>query len=332
MMENRLLGRSGLIVSELCLGTMTFGNATNEEEAHKIIHSFLDAGGNFLDTANSYVGGVSEEIIGRALKNRRQEVVLATKARQRVGEFPNDAGYSRRHVLEQIDQSLRRLQTDYVDLYQLHIWDHLTPIDEVLRTLDDLISSGKVRYIGCSNFLAWQLMKALSVSDFRNYARFISIQPQYSIVNREMDREVLSLCQEEEIGFLPWAPLAGGFLSGKYTKIEEPTFGRFSETKVVGEYSWERKFTEHNFNILKTVKEVAEDNGKTMTQVSLRWLLQKQGVTAPIFGVRSFDQLMENLGSVDWTLSAEDWQRIDEASALPSEYPQRFIDKFSRKL
>ncbi len=328
-MEYRTLGRSGLVVSELCLGTMTFGKEADEREALKIVHAFLDAGGNFIDTADRYTDGRAEEIVGQAIRDRRSEVILATKAGMRVGPLPNDDGYSRKHIIESVEQSLRRLQTDYIDLYQLHVWDYLTPIDETLRTLDDLITAGKVRYIGCSNFYAWQLMKSLAVSDFNRYARFISIQPQYSLVSREMDREVLPLCLQENVGVIPWAPLGGGFLTGKYTERKEPSFGRFSQGGK-GEYNWERKFTEKNFSILKTVKEMASELGKTMAQVSLNWLLAKEGITAPIFGVRSLEQLEENLGSVGWRLSEENWRRLDEASRLPSEYPNRFIEKFRR--
>lgn len=328
-MEYRTLGRSGLVVSELCLGTMTFGKEADEREALKIVHAFLDAGGNFIDTADRYTDGRAEEIVGQAIRDRRSEVILATKAGMRVGPLPNDDGYSRKHIIESVEQSLRRLQTDYIDLYQLHVWDYLTPIDETLRTLDDLITAGKVRYIGCSNFYAWQLMKSLAVSDFNRYARFISIQPQYSLISREMDREVLPLCLQENVGVIPWAPLGGGFLTGKYTERKEPSFGRFSQGGK-GEYNWERKFTEKNFSILKTVKEMASELGKTMAQVSLNWLLAKEGITAPIFGVRSLEQLEENLGSVGWRLSEENWRRLDEASRLPSEYPNRFIEKFRR--
>jgi aryl-alcohol dehydrogenase-like predicted oxidoreductase len=330
-MKYRTLGRSGLLVSELCLGTMTFGKGTDEKDSIEMIHRFLDAGGNFIDTADVYVDGKSEEIVGKAIKERRKEVVLATKVRMKTGPHPNDAGYSRKRTLEGVEASLTRLQTDYIDLYQLHVWDHLTPIEETIRTLDDLITSGKVRYIGCSNFFAWQLMKSLSFSDFNRYARFISIQPQYSLTNREMDREMFSLCLEEGVGVIPWAPLGGGFLTGKYTAPEKPTFGRFSRG-LTGEYDWERKFIDKNFTILHTIKEIAEENDKTIAQVSLNWLLAKEGVTSPIFGARTLEQFEENMGSAGWQLTEEEWNRLDEASALPSEYPNRFIEKFRRSL
>ncbi|MFD2216257.1 aldo/keto reductase [Metabacillus endolithicus] len=327
-MKYKTLGKSGLLVSELCLGAMTFGKEVTEADSIRMIHNFLDQGGNFIDTADVYVGGESEKIVGNAIKERRSEVVLATKVRMRVGPHPNDFGYSRRRILEGVDQSLKRLNTDYIDLYQLHVWDNLTPIEETIRTLDDLVSSGKVRYIGCSNFLAWQMMKALSYSDFHNMVRFISIQPQYSLINREMDREILPLCREENVGVIPWAPIGGGFLTGKYKQGESPTTGRLSEG--VGESSWENRDNDKNFKILQTVQEIAQAVDKTPAQVSLRWLLQKEEITSPIFGASSLEQFNENMGSVDWELTAEQWNQLDEVSKLPSEYPTRFLEKFQR--
>lgn len=327
-MKYNSLGKSGLLVSELCLGAMTFGKEVNESDSIEMIHRFLDQGGNFIDTADVYVGGESEKIVGKAIKERRSEVVLATKVRMRVGPHPNDFGYSRRRIMEGIDQSLKRLNTDYIDLYQLHVWDHLTPIEETIRTLDDLVSSGKVRYIGCSNFLAWQMMKALSYSDFQNMVRFISIQPQYSLINREMDREIIPLCKEENVGIIPWAPIGGGFLTGKYVKGENPQSGRLSNG--VGESSWENRANEKNFAILEAVQEVAQSLDKTPAQVALRWLLQKEEITSPIFGASSLEQYEENMGSIGWELSEEQWNQLDEISKLPSEYPTRFLEKFKR--
>ncbi|MDQ0299319.1 aryl-alcohol dehydrogenase-like predicted oxidoreductase [Salibacterium salarium] len=331
-MQYKRLGNSGALVSELALGTMTFGKGTSEEESIRMMHQFLDEGGNFIDTADTYVGGKSEEIVGKALKDRRSEVVLATKVRMKVGETPNDVGYSRKRVMDGVEQSLRRLKTDYIDLYQLHVWDHLTPIEETLRTLDDLIRSGKVRYIGCSNFLAWQLMKSLSVSERKQYAPFITIQSQYSLLHRELDREVLSLCNEEGIGLLPWAPLGGGFLTGKYSSFQRPNENWRLATAGPGEYVWENKALKRNFVILEKVKEIANDIGKTPAQVSLNWLLETKGVTAPIFGARTLEQYEENMGAIGWSLSEEHKNQLEEVSALPPEYPNRFIEKFRRQL
>lgn len=329
-MEYRLLGKSGLAVSELCLGTMTFGNTTSEEDSIEMIHRFLDRGGNFLDTANVYVKGKSEEIVGKAIKSRRSEVILATKVRFATSDKINDVGLSRKHILEAVEASLRRLQTDYIDLYQVHVWDHATPIDVTLRALDELITSGKVRYIGCSNFLAWQLMKSLCTSDFYKYARFVSLQPQYSLVSREIDREILPLCIEENVAVIPWAPIGSGFLSGKYSGYEKPAAGRL--TGEAAESSWKNRLKESNYRILDEVKKVANENDKTPAQVALNWLLAKKGVTSPIFGARTLEQFEEDMGAIGWRLSAEDWQRLDAASALPEEYPNRFIEKFRRKV
>lgn len=329
-MEYRRLGRSGLAVSELCLGTMTFGKDTSETDSIDMIHRFLDRGGNFLDTADVYADGVSEEIVGKAIKERRSDVVLATKVRFPNSKGINDVGLSRKHILDGVERSLRRLKTDYIDLYQMHVWDHLTPVEETLRTLDDLVSSGKVRYIGCSNFMAWQLMKSLAYSDFNRMVRYISIQPQYSLVNREMDREIIPLCLEEEVGIIPWAPLGGGFLSGKYAAAEVPTEGRLKS--VNGESSWKSRFTEKNFKILAGVQQIALARGKTPTQVALRWLLQREGITSPIFGARTLEQYEENMGALDWALDADEFERLDEVSALESEYPTRFLERFQRKL
>ncbi|WP_219837527.1 aldo/keto reductase [Paenibacillus sp. R14(2021)] len=326
-MQYRLLGRSGLAVSELCLGTMTFGNTTSEADSIAMIHSFMEQGGNFLDTANVYVQGRSEEVVGKAIKDRRSEVVLASKARFMTGDHPNSGGVSRKHIMDAIDASLRRLNTDYIDLYQVHVWDHATPIEETLRALDDLVTSGKARYIGCSNFFAWQLMKSLAVSDRDRYVRFISIQPQYSLVSREMDREMLSLCQEENVGIIPWAPLGGGFLTGRYNR-DVPTSGRL--TAKQGESSWTLRASDNNFNVLEVVKQTAMELDRTPAQVALKWLLQREGITSPIFGASTLEQFDENMGAIGWQMPKEAWNRLDEVSALPSEYPNRFIAKFAR--
>ncbi len=329
-MEYRVLGRSGLVVSELCLGTMTFGNTTSEADSIRMIDQFFDQGGNFLDTANVYVQGKSEEIVGKAIKNRRSEVVLATKVRMKTEQHMNGAGLSRKHILDGVEASLKRLDTDYIDVYQMHVWDHLTPVEETLRALDDLVSAGKVRYIGCSNFLAWQLMKSLSYSDFNRLVRYISIQPQYSLISREMDREVMPLCIEENVGVIPWGPLGSGFLSGKYEQNVTPKEGRLSYAK--GESAWENRNSAKNYAILREVQAVADELGKTPAQVSLNWLLCREGITSPIFGANTLAQFEENMGSIGWRLSEAHWNRLDEISRLPEEYPARFIAKFKREL
>ncbi|SFE59392.1 Predicted oxidoreductase [Paenibacillus algorifonticola] len=326
-MKYRLLGRSGLAVSELCLGTMTFGNTTNEQDSLEMINRFVERGGNFLDTANVYVSGRSEEIVGKAIKGRRSEMVVATKVRMTTSPDINGVGLSRKHIMDGVEASLKRLQTDYIDLYQVHVWDHATPIEETLRTLDDLVTSGKVRYIGCSNFFAWQLMKYLAWSDANRYVRFVSLQPQYSLVSRQMDREMMSLCLEENVGVIPWAPLGGGFLTGRYDRTE-PIEGRL--TSKVGESAWANRANEQNFAVLDAVMAAAKELDKTPAQVSLNWLLQREGITSPIFGASTLAQYEDNMGAIGWTMPEEVWNRLDEVSALAEDYPNRFIAKFKR--
>jgi aryl-alcohol dehydrogenase-like predicted oxidoreductase len=328
-MKYRLLGRSGLAVSELCLGTMTFGNTTSEQDSIEMIGRFYDKGGNFIDTADVYVSGRSEEIVGKAIRGKRSETVLATKVRMATSGDINGVGLSRKHIMDGIEASLKRLQTDYIDLYQVHVWDQATPIEETLRALDDLVTSGKVRYIGCSNFFAWQLMKSLALSDVNRYVRFVSIQPQYSLVSRQMDREMISLCLEEKVGIIPWAPLGGGFLTGRYNR-DIPTEGRL--TSKVGESAWVNRASDHNFAILDAVIEAAKLLDKAPAEVSLRWLLQKEGITSPIFSAGSLEQFEENMGAVNWEMPVDIWDKLNEISALPDDYPNRFITKFQRSL
>lgn len=324
------LGKSGLVVSKLCLGTMTFGNELNEHDSIEMIERFMERGGNFIDTANVYVAGESEKIVGKAIREHRSEVVLATKVRMRTSQDVNGAGLSRKHIMEQVEHSLRRLQTDYIDLYQAHVWDELTPIEETLRAFEDLITQGKVRYIGCSNFLAWQMMKAVCYSEFYRYPRLISVQPEYSLINREMDREVMPLCRAEDIGVIPWAPLGSGFLTGKYKRGSKPQYGRLGRAK--GEASWENRNTERNFNILDELLSVSAELGKTAGQTALNWLMHKPGVTSPIFGATSLEQFEENIDVFDWQLDQKQWDQLDQISRLPEEYPTRFIEKFKRVL
>ncbi|MGO4344076.1 aldo/keto reductase [Paenibacillus sp. FSL A5-0031] len=326
-MNFKLLGKSGLAVSELCLGTMTFGNTTSEEDSIEMIDRFVDRGGNFLDTADVYVSGRSEEIVGKAIKNKRSDIVLATKVRMTTSSNINGVGLSRKHIMDGVEASLKRLQTDYIDLYQVHVWDHATPIEETLRTLDDLVTSGKVRYIGCSNFFAWQLMKSLAYSDASRYVRFVSIQPQYSLVSRQMDREMLSLCLEEKVGIIPWAPIGGGFLTGRYTR-EEPKEGRL--TSKVGESAWTLRSNDKNFEILDALLEAAKELDKSPAQVALRWLIQREGITSPIFGASKLEQFEDNIGAIGWEMPSEVWNRLEQISALPEDYPNRFIEKFRR--
>jgi aryl-alcohol dehydrogenase-like predicted oxidoreductase len=330
-MEYGRLGNTGLMVSELCLGCMTFGRETDEEDSKGLVGRFLEAGGNFIDTADVYSKGVSEEITGRAIKGVRDEVVLATKVRFPMGEGPNDVGLSRKHVVQGCEDSLRRLGTDYIDLYQVHCWDSAAPLEETLSALTDLVRSGKVRYIGVSNFTGWQLMRSLAVSESHGFERFVCLQPQYSLVERNVEREILPICLEEGLGVIPWSPLGGGFLSGKYRRGEEPPQGsRISEAVESMEEYWDRRATERNWAALDVVGRISEETGKSYAQISLNWLLRQESVTAPIVGVRTMEQLEDNLGASGWELEEQQVDELSEASALEDVYPYRFIRNAQR--
>lgn len=325
-MEYRRLGRTGLMVSELCLGSMTFGREIDEAASKDITARFLEAGGNFVDTADVYESGVSEEIVGRAIEGVRDDLVLATKVRFPMGDGPNDVGLSRKHIMSGCEASLRRLGMDYIDLYQVHMWDAATPLDETLSALDDLVRAGKVRYIGVSNFTAWQIVKAVGVSEARNLARFVSLQPQYSLVERSIEYEVLPACLEEGLGVIPWGPLGGGFLSGKYRRGERPP----EDSRIAGvpdefEEAWHRRDADRNWRTLDAIGEISEETGKSYAQIALNWLLRQEGVVAPIIGARRTDQLEDNLGASGWKLSEEQTARLSEASAPEDMYPYRMI-------
>jgi aryl-alcohol dehydrogenase-like predicted oxidoreductase len=307
---------------------MVFGDdsrGADESTSIRMIHQFLDAGGNFIDTADVYVGGTSEEITGKALKDRRENVVLATKVRFPTSDDPNDRGLSRRHIIAGCEASLRRMNTDYVDLMYVHMWDPLTPIEETLRALDDLGTAGKIRYVGVSNFSAWQVMKALAVSDANGWARFIAAQYQYSLVVRDIEPEFTPLCLAEGLGLTPWGPLGGGFLSGKYQAGDRPTEGRIAITPDDYEESWQRRATERNWAIIDGVGEIAEARGKTYPQVALAWLLAQPGIASPIIGVRTPEQLADNLGAAGWTFTEEELIHLNTVSAVEVAYPYRMI-------
>jgi len=338
-MRYKPLGYSGLIVSELCLGTMIFGEdskrSTPADEAEKIIHHYLDQGGNHIDTANVYAGGRSEEIVGTAIQDRRAQVVLATKVRFSMGDGPNDQGLSRYHILNSVEDSLRRLKTDYIDLLYMHCWDPVTPIEESLNTFNDLVTQGKVRYIGVSNFKAWQLMKALAVSDANGWARFIAAQYQYSLVERDIEREYIDLCLSEGVGIVPWGPLGGGFLSGKYRsdqRPESPAEGRLATTPDHDEEAWTRRATDKNWQILEVIEGViAEHPGTTHSQVALAWLIAQPGVDSVVLGVRTMEQLQDNLGAADLHLTEVHLDNLDKASAMEKGYPYRFLELYGSR-
>jgi len=324
-MEYRQLGKSGLRVSEVCLGTMTLGNENwgcDERTSQEILDRSLAEGVNFVDTADVYAGGASEEIIGRWLKGKRDQVVLATKVFFPTGTGPNDRGAGRSHVRRAIEASLRRLGADYIDLYQIHCWDARTPIEETLSIFTDLVREGKVRYIGCSNFAAWQIEKAVRVSEREHLAHFVCLQPQYSLVVRDIEREILPVCREEGLGVIPWSPLGSGFLAGKLDRSAKPASG----TRLA---AWEdtakRHMTGRNFDLLELLTEIAREHDRPVAAVALRWLLQMPGVTSPIIGARTTAQLEQNLACAGWTLPDDAWKRLDRASRIPEGYPYQFI-------
>jgi aryl-alcohol dehydrogenase-like predicted oxidoreductase len=303
---------------------MTFGHpqwGCDEPTSKAIVDRFVEAGGNFIDTADVYVGGVSEEITGRAIRDKRQSLVLATKVAGPMGGGPNDLGLSRKHILDAVEASLRRLGTDYIDLYQVHAYDPTTPLDETLGALDDCVRSGKVRYAGCSNYSAWQLMKANALARELGTARFDCLQPQYSLVCRFIEREHLPLCIEEGIGVIPWSPLAGGLLTGKMGKGQAPPEG--SRAAVEGT-NQQRFSSERNLEIADAVAEVARNLGKTSSQVALAWVIGQAGVTSAIFGARTMEQLEDNLGAGELTLDEEVLRRLEEVSELDLVYPYDF--------
>jgi aryl-alcohol dehydrogenase-like predicted oxidoreductase len=324
-MEYRRLGRSGLFVSALTLGTMTFGGrdkfglvgSTDVTAATRQVDMCLDAGVNLLDTADVYSSGESEEILGKAIVGRRDRVLLATKARMPVGQGPNDAGLSRHHIIRQCEESLRRLGTDYIDLYQVHEWDGLTPLDETLEALDTLVRSGKVRYVGSSNHSGWQLMKALGTSERLGVQRYVSQQIHYTLQAREAEYELVPLAVDQECSILVWSPLAGGLLSGKYRRDQEASEGRHVE-------GWDEPPVRDPgklYDIVDVLVEVAEDRGVSAAQVALSWLLGRPGVASVIVGARTDEQLADNLKAAELVLSEEERRRLDEVSVPPLIYP-----------
>ena len=329
-MDMRFMGKTELRVSELCLGAMTFGGDTNEADSHSILDRFVEAGGNFIDTADVYGRGASEEIVGNWLCNQqRDDLVIATKVRFPMGEGPNDLGLSRKHILSAVDASLRRLQTDYIDLYQVHCWDHITPLEETLSTLDTLVKSGKVRYIGVSNYSGWQLQKAADMSHREGWEPYTCLQPQYNLLERGIEWEVIEVCQNEGLGIIPWSPLRGGWLSGKYRRgMSEPLAGtRVERAEKRGDgKSWTKYNNERTWCIIDALLAVAEECGKSAAQVAINWLLQRPAVTAPIIGARNMQQLEDNLGAAGWALSEAQLNRLNMESDPGLPYPYSHID------
>ena len=319
-MRYRYLGRTGLKVSELCLGAMPFGREADESTSLAMLDRFVEVGGNFIDTANVYgaTPGASEEILGRWLARRnRDDLVIATKVRWGVGPGPNDAGLSRKHVLAAVEASLRRLRDDYVDLLYVHAWDPGSSFDELLVTLDLLVRDGKVRYLGVSNWAAWQIQKAIDLARTRGLEGFVALQPLYNLLDREIELEHVPVCLNEGLALVPWSPLRGGWLSGRYHRhmAGPPTGSRVDEAaKRDWQETWTAYANERTWRVIEALVEVAKETSRTPAQVALRWLLEQTGVTCPIVGARNAEQLDENLGAAGWELPSELHQRLTEAS------------------
>jgi aryl-alcohol dehydrogenase-like predicted oxidoreductase len=328
IMKYNTLGHTGLLVSELCLGTMTFAAGegmwkpiagVDQKLADELVRLSLDAGVNFIDTADVYTNGESEKTLAQAITNlgvARKDVVIATKAYGRTGPGRNDVGASRGHIMDAVEASLRRLKTDYIDLYQIHAADLTTPIEETLRALNTLVEQGKVRYIGCSNWHAWQIMKALGISELRNLAKFDTLQAYYSIAGRDLEREIVPLLNDQRVGLLVWSPLAGGLLSGKFSrenqKPEDSRRSAFDFPLVDKDRTW---------RILDVLRPVAQAHNTSVATVALAWILAKPFVTSVIVGAKRVDQLQQNLAAADLQLTAEEMKKLDEVSTLPPEYP-----------
>lgn len=329
-MRYRLFGRTGLYVSELCFGAMTFGGKgfwevvgkTPQDEADRLVGVALDAGINFFDTADVYSEGESEKILGRALGPRRRDIVLATKVRGRVGPGPNQLGLSRRHIHEAIDGSLKRLGTDWVDLYQIHGFDAATPLDETLRALDDVVRAGKVRYVGCSNLAAWHLAKANGLAARQGWERFESLQAYYTIAGRDLEREIVPLLKDEQMGLMVWSPLAGGLLSGKFTRDGQGPAGTRRAS-----FDFPPVNKDRAFNCVDAMKKVGDARGVSVAQVALAWLLSKSHVTTLIIGAKNEEQLKDNLAVTGLELTQQEIAALDEVSALPREYPGWMLDQ-----
>lgn len=309
-MNYRRLGNSGLKVSQLGLGTNAFGKRADQATSTRILDHALDHGINFIDTANIYAGSESERIIGEALVGKRDQVILATKAGLVKGQGPNERGSSRYHLQQELENSLKRLKTDYVDLYQIHTFDPDTPLDETLRTLDDMVSSGKVRYIGASNYAAWEMMKALGISELRGYARYVSTQTSYSLADRTPELELVPLCLDQGVGIIPYFPLAGGILTGKYSEGERKPSGSRADTDP----NFNRFLEDHNLKLGQQVSQLAAEHGHSPSALSLAWLMNRPAVSTVIVGATKTEQLDDNLKSLDIVLDETLSSHLDEIS------------------
>ncbi len=331
-MKYKLIGNTGLKVSELCLGTMTFGGrgmwtaigTLPQEQVNELVKQSVDGGINFIDTANIYSEGLSEQMTGQAIRDlglKRADLVIATKVRGTMGEGPNNSGLSRKHILQQADESLSRLKMDYIDLYQIHGFDPLTPMQETLEALDALVKSGKVRYIGCSNLAAWQIMKALGISAQERLSKFVSLQAYYTIAGRDLERELVPMLLDQKMGLMVWSPLAGGLLSGKYSRNTESKEGRRAN------FDFPPVNKDKAYNIIDVMQSIADEKQVTVAQIALAWLLHQPAVTSVIVGANKPQQLTDNLNSVNVQLTNEELGKLNEVSNLAPEYPGWMIER-----
>jgi aryl-alcohol dehydrogenase-like predicted oxidoreductase len=331
-MKYNLLGNTGLKVSELCLGAMTFGGrgmwtaigTLPQDQVNELVKMSIEGGINFIDTANIYSEGLSEQMTGNAIRElglKRDDLVIATKVRGKMGEGPNDSGLSRKHILQQADESLTRLQMDYIDLYQIHGFDALTPLEETLEALDALVKSGKVRYVLCSNLAAWQIMKALGISAREHLSKFVSLQAYYTIAGRDLERELVPMLLDQKMGLMVWSPLAGGLLSGKYSRDQETKEGR----RVSFDFPPIDK--EKAFDIVEVMQQVADQKAVSVAQIALAWLLHQPVVTTIIIGATKQHQLTDNLAAVQVKLSADELKKLDAVSAIAAEYPGWMLER-----
>lgn len=332
-MKYNILGNTGLKVSELCLGTMTFGGkgywtnigTLDQLSVDELVEAAVNAGINFIDTANVYSEGLSEEMTGKAIRNlnlKREDLVIATKVRGKMAEGPNGNGLSRKHIMWQIDESLRRLQLDYIDLYQIHGYDELTPIEETIDTLDRLVRSGKVRYIGCSNLTAWHIMKANSFAQYNRRSKFVSLQAYYTIAGRDLERELAPMLKDQQMGLMVWSPLAGGLLSGKYTRKMEAAEG---SRRINFDFPPVNK--DRAFDIIDVLEPMAKEKNVSVAQLALAWLLHQPIVSSIIIGAKNTAQLQDNINSINVTFTPEELKKLDEVSKLPAEYPHWMLER-----
>ena len=335
-MNYNKLGNTGVLVSEICLGTMTFGGeggiwkeigTLQQEAVNDIVKTSVDKGINFIDTANAYSFGQSESLLGQSIKSlglSRHDLIIATKLRARMNQGKNQAGISRLQIMHQLDDSLKRLQMDHIDLYQIHGFDPITPLEETMRGLEDVVRSGKVRYIGCSNLAAWQVMKANGIADKHGWGKFVSTQNYYSLSGRDLENDLVPMAQDQQMAILPWSPLAGGFLSGKYTRDNKPEGDSRRLTFDFPPVNQERAY-----DIIDVMQEVAQEQNVSVAQIALAWVLAKPGVTSVIIGAKNTAQLLDNIAATDVKLTDEQLAKLDKASATPKPYPQWMIERQS---